>query len=43
MIYLHCLPKAITAAGSPLDDVEPMGQVLPFRAAEAQQTRRALA
>lgn len=37
MIYLHCLPKAITAAGSPLDDIEqPTGRhVIPFPVARA--------
>lgn len=30
MIYLHCLPKAVHAAGSPLDDIEPAAPVIPF-------------
>lgn len=31
-IYLHVLPKDLAAAGSPLDDVEPMGRVIAFPA-----------
>ncbi len=36
MIYLHCLPKAVNAAGSPLDDIEPTGQVIPFSISAAK-------